>query len=145
MGWLNAPGARFPVSSLPSLSTTRCVVVSMLCHTTVCPVGTVAGFGENDWLPFSRTTLMVIAAAGGGVSLGADGDEVPYPPPHAVTPNIDPARLAAKKNLRMMLILSIVSYTAVGVAATVTNAAFICPRPLPQIRSRRFRPVACIT
>ena len=44
---------------------------------TVCPAGTVAGFGENDWLSFSRTTLMVIAPAGGGVSLGPEGDELP--------------------------------------------------------------------
>src|SRR5262245_46896709 len=74
----------------------------MLCHTTVCPVGTVAGFGENDWLPFSRTTLMVIAPAGGGVSLGPEGDELPYPsPPHATTPSAIAASPAAKMNLRI--------------------------------------------
>src|SRR6188472_1329661 len=110
MGWLNAPGARFPVSSLPSLSTTRCVVVSMLCQMTVCPAGTVAGFGENDWLPFSRTTLMVIAPAGAGVLLGAEGDELPYPsPPHAATPSVNVARPAARRSLFMTLILSIIS------------------------------------
>src|SRR5215510_10060838 len=74
IGALNAPGARLPVSRVPSFNTTRCVTVSTLCHTTIWAGGTVAGFGENDCAPFSRTTLIVMASAvGAGVSLGPVG------------------------------------------------------------------------
>ena len=77
-------GAILPVSREPSFSTTRCVTVSTLCQTTVWPAGTVsAGFGENDWAPFSRTTLMTVAPAGGAVvPVGLVSDELlslPHP------------------------------------------------------------------
>jgi hypothetical protein len=89
-----------PVSSWLSFSTTRWIVVSMLCHTTVAPGGTVAGFGENDWLPFSLTTLIVIASAGGGLP-GPVVDELPYPP-HAATPTVKAASPVANKRLRIV-------------------------------------------
>jgi hypothetical protein len=45
-----------------------------LCQATVWPGGTVAGFGENDCAPFSRTTLIVMAPAGGAaVPVGLPG------------------------------------------------------------------------
>jgi hypothetical protein len=59
IGALDAPGARFPVSSVPSLSTTRWMIVSTLCHTILWPEGSVAGFGENDCAPFIATTSTV--------------------------------------------------------------------------------------
>src|ERR1041385_425113 len=87
IGALNAPGAILPVSRLPSFSTTRCVTVSTLCQTTIWPAGTVAGFGENDCAPFSRTTSMTVAptgalTGGAGVAVGLVGDEL-LVPPHA--------------------------------------------------------------
>jgi len=39
----------------------------MLCQTTVRPVGTVAGFGENDGMPLMSTMSIVIAPVGVGV------------------------------------------------------------------------------
>jgi hypothetical protein len=71
IGWLDAPGARLPVSSDPLFKTTRCVTLR---HTTVWPPGRVAGFGEKDCAPFSLTTLIVTTALGGvgiGVGVGA--------------------------------------------------------------------------
>jgi hypothetical protein len=59
IGWLDAPGARLPVSTDPLSRTTRCVMLSMLCHTTWTPAGSVAGFGENDCAPLIATTLTV--------------------------------------------------------------------------------------
>jgi hypothetical protein len=71
--WRNLPGVQFVVVEYPPL-----LIVSTLCHTTVCPGGTVAGFGENDWLPLMPTTLIVIAPAGGADGLlGLVGDESP--------------------------------------------------------------------
>src|SRR3989442_10063429 len=75
MGWLDAPGLRLPVSSDPSFRTTRCVMLSTLCHTTICPAGSVAGFGEKDWAPLMPTTLIVTmlgagVGVGGGVGVG---------------------------------------------------------------------------
>src|SRR5207302_9397445 len=69
MGWLDAPGLRLPVSSDPSFRTTRCVMLSTLCHTTICPAGSVAGFGEKDWAPLMPTTL-IVTMLGGGVGVG---------------------------------------------------------------------------
>src|ERR1700746_834792 len=63
MGWLDAPGARLPVSTDPLSSTTRCVMLSTLCHTTCTPAGNVAGLGENDCAPLIATTLMVTICA----------------------------------------------------------------------------------
>jgi hypothetical protein len=79
IGALKAPGAMFPVSSSPSSSTTRCVVVSRLCQTTVCPTGTVDGFGENDCAPLMPRILIVIAPGGGadGLMFGVVGDTLP--------------------------------------------------------------------
>lgn len=52
----------------------------MLCHTTVVPTGTVAGFGENERSPLSPRTLMMMASAGSvGPSAGSVGAEE-YPP-----------------------------------------------------------------
>src|SRR4029450_4951792 len=50
----------------------------MLCHTTIWPAGSVAGFGEKDCAPFSRTTLIVTTPLGDvgtgvGVGVGATG------------------------------------------------------------------------
>jgi hypothetical protein len=42
----------------------------MLCHTTIWPAGSVAGFGEKDCAPFSRTTLIVTTPLD-GVGVGA--------------------------------------------------------------------------
>jgi hypothetical protein len=75
MGALDAPGARLPVSMVPSFNTTRCVTLSMLCHTTFWPAGNVAGFGENDCAPLIATTLTVTTPSDGtvaGVALGAE-------------------------------------------------------------------------
>src|SRR5258708_7795946 len=70
IGWLEAPGLRLPVSSDPSFSTTRCVMLSMLCHTTIWPAGNVAGFGEKDCAPLMATTLIVTTPLGAGVGAG---------------------------------------------------------------------------
>src|SRR3977135_4506799 len=73
IGRLDAPGLRLPVSNDPSFSTTRGVMLSMLCHTTVWPAGSVAGFGEKDCAPLMPTTLMVTVPPGGGVGVGFGG------------------------------------------------------------------------
>src|SRR5437667_8993534 len=72
MAWLDAPGLRLPVSSDPSFRTTRCVMLSTLCHTTICPAGSVAGFGEKDWAPLMPTTL-IVTMLGAGVGVGGGG------------------------------------------------------------------------
>ena len=78
MAALNAPGAMLPVSTSPSLKTTRWVTVSTLCQTTVWPGGTVAGFGENDCAPLMPMTSITTAPAGGAAEpVGADGDVLP--------------------------------------------------------------------
>jgi hypothetical protein len=64
IGWLEAPGARSPVSTDRSSRTTRCVVVSTLCQTIICPAGSVAGFGEKDCAPLMATTLIVTTPSG---------------------------------------------------------------------------------
>src|SRR5882672_11082287 len=66
---LNAPGSRLPVSNDRSSRTTRCMIVSTLCQTTVWPTGIVAGFGENDWDPLTATTSIMTTDpdAGDGV------------------------------------------------------------------------------
>ena len=46
------------------------MTLSMLCHTTIWPAGSVAGFGEKDCAPFSRTTLIVTTPLD-GVGVGA--------------------------------------------------------------------------
>jgi hypothetical protein len=69
MGELAAPGAMSPVSTDPSFNTTRWVIVSTLCQTTICPAGSVAGFGENDCAPLTATTLIVTTPATLGVGL----------------------------------------------------------------------------
>src|SRR5215831_20611075 len=82
MGGLNAPGARLPVSTVPSFNTTRCVTVSMLCQTIFCPAGSVAGFGENDCAPLIATTLTVTTPdeSTGGADAAVLG-AAPYPLP----------------------------------------------------------------
>src|SRR3954469_23224517 len=95
-----------PVSSRPSLSTTRCVTESTLCHTTRCRGGTVAGFGENERTPSLPTTSIVIASADGTVVAGGLVDEYPPVPPHAATPRAAAAIAAAKQNLRITIVLS---------------------------------------
>jgi hypothetical protein len=67
---------------------------------------------------------MVIAPAGGGVLLGAEGDELLYPPaPHAATPSVNVARPAGRRSLFIILI-PFDSQLAIGVSATLTMAAF---------------------
>jgi len=82
IGWLDAPGVRSPVSSDPLFKTTRCVMPSTLCQTTIWPAGNVAGFGENDCAPLSRTMSIVtmpfdVVGAGGfdGASASLAGSE----------------------------------------------------------------------
>jgi hypothetical protein len=41
----------------------------MLCQTTICPGGKVAGFGEKDCAPFTATTLMVTTPGALGVGV----------------------------------------------------------------------------
>jgi len=53
--------------------TTRCVMESTLCQTTICPAGMVEGFGENDWDPLTATTLIVTAVPGTGQWSGTRG------------------------------------------------------------------------
>src|SRR5207245_9372516 len=72
MGGLEAPGARIPVSSVPSLSTTRWAMVSTLCHTILWPEGRLAGLGENDCAPLTATTLTMTAPEGPG-AVGSAG------------------------------------------------------------------------
>src|SRR6266542_119797 len=67
IGWLDAAGARSPVSTDRSFKTTRCVVLLTLCQTTIWPAGKVAGFGENDCAPLMATTLMVTTPEALGV------------------------------------------------------------------------------
>jgi hypothetical protein len=43
----------------------------MLCHTTIWPAGSVAGFGEKDCAPLIPTTLMVTTPPGAGAGVGA--------------------------------------------------------------------------
>src|SRR4030095_9639570 len=70
MGPLEAPGRRSPVSTDPSFSTTWWVTLSTLCHTIICPAGSMAGFGENDCAPLIATTLtFTTPGAPGGVGL----------------------------------------------------------------------------
>jgi hypothetical protein len=77
-GWLDAPGARSPVSSDPLFKTTRWVMPSTLCQTTIWPAGNVPGFGENDCAPLLPTMLMITASAGGTVEpVGVVGDVPP--------------------------------------------------------------------
>jgi len=45
-------------------------MLSMLCHTTIWPAGSVAGFGENDWAPLMPTTSIVTTLGGAGVGVG---------------------------------------------------------------------------
>ncbi len=45
-------------------------MLSMLCHTTTWPAGSVAGFGEKDWAPLTPTTSIVTTVGGGGVGGG---------------------------------------------------------------------------
>ena len=52
-------GEPLTLESLPPASTTRWVVMSALCHTTIWPDGRVAGLGENDCAPLMATTLIV--------------------------------------------------------------------------------------
>jgi hypothetical protein len=74
IGRLDAPAAISLVSSDPSFKTTRCVMLSMLCHTTSCPAGNVAGLGEKDCAPLMATTLIVTVPPGGvGVGAGVVG------------------------------------------------------------------------
>ena len=103
IGRLDPPGAISPVSSDPSFKTTRCVMLSTFCHTTVCPAGKAAGFGEKDCAPLMATTLIVTiplggvgvgdgvgAGAGVGVGVGAGvagvGDSETGPTPESVEP-----------------------------------------------------------
>src|SRR3954463_1710700 len=81
---LDAPGARSPVSTEPSFSTTWWVMLSTLCQTTICPAGTVAGFGEKDCAPFTASTLIVTTPEG-LLGLGLP-ESPPLPPLPAVSP-----------------------------------------------------------
>src|SRR6185436_10551331 len=76
---LVAPGAMSPVSSEPSLSTTRCVTESLFLNTTVRPPRA-AGFGENACVPFCPLIAIVVAVALPPPE-GAVGVELPEPPP----------------------------------------------------------------
>jgi hypothetical protein len=119
IGWLDVPGSRLPVSNDPSFNTTRCVMLSMLCHTTIWPAGNVAGLGEKDCAPLIATTLIVTApgvgvgvgvGTGVGVGVGAgvvgggvgeDGPEVlELPQPQAPRLN---ATMALATNTRILI------------------------------------------
>src|SRR6266487_468745 len=103
--WLDAPGPILPVSSDPSFSTTRCVMLSMLCHTTIWPAGRVAGFGEKDCAPLTPMTLIVTTPPGGGVGVGVGvgvgavgggvGETGVAPPESVELPQPQPLRLNA--------------------------------------------------
>jgi hypothetical protein len=54
------------------------VTVSTFRHTTVCPDGTVAGFGENDCAPFFATTLIVTTPELSGCGVGVLGLPLPF-------------------------------------------------------------------
>jgi hypothetical protein len=68
---LVAPGAMSPVSTVPSFRRTRCTTESVFLNTTIAPPAD-AGFGENEFEPFSPVIVIVIAVGDGGV-LGAVG------------------------------------------------------------------------
>src|SRR5581483_2226373 len=80
---LVAPGAMSPVSTVPSFRTTRCVTRSLFLNTTDCPP-TAAGLGENDWLPFWPTMVIVATFDGGADDVGVAGFDDP-PQPAAAT------------------------------------------------------------
>src|SRR5579884_3565493 len=71
------PGGLSPVSTDPSFRTTRWVTVSLFLKTTDCPP-TAAGLGENDWLPFWPTMVIVATFDGGADAVGVAGfDDLP--------------------------------------------------------------------
>src|SRR5882672_12082381 len=97
VGELKTPGSRFPVSTDRSFNTTRCVTLSTLCHTTICPAGTVAGFGVNDCAPLIATTLIVTTLPLDGVGLPGLAFLLPLPPqPHIPRPSAPTASAAAQ-------------------------------------------------
>src|SRR5687768_10984556 len=106
IGWLDAPAARSPVSSDPLFNTTRCVMPSTLRQTTIWPAGNVAGFGEKDCEPLSRTMLMVTTPfdAVGVDGVGATGlplsEESEQPDTTRLSATIAPAKMK-----RMMVFL----------------------------------------
>lgn len=68
-----------------------------------------AWFGENDCVPLTPTTLMTIAPSGGaGELLGPVGDELPWSP-LATAPRVSAPIAIAKRNVRMISILSGIS------------------------------------
>jgi hypothetical protein len=133
MSRLDAPGARSPVSTDRSFSTTRCVVLSMLCHTTTWPAGRVAGLGENDCAPLIATTLIVTTpldvVGPGAAGLVVLPLEEPLPlQPHMPSPNV---RTLAVANFRMTL------------SPFLQSFVFIWP-PCPRRRSTlMLRPPQC--
>jgi hypothetical protein len=77
IGLLVAPGAMVPVSNADPSAVAVWGIVSPLCHATVCPTFSVAGFGENELLPFMPLMVIVIAPVAGlevGGSVAGDGD-----------------------------------------------------------------------
>ena len=70
-----------PVSTEPSLSTTRCVIESLFLNTTDCPPKD-AGFGEKACVPFELMMVMVVAVPpppDGADPLGVDVPDVTTP------------------------------------------------------------------
>src|SRR5689334_20840004 len=82
-----------PVSTEPSLSTTRCVIESLFLKLTICPPN-VAGFGENACVPFCPLMAMVVVLVVFPPPDGEVGVELPYPPPPQVM-HASPARDAS--------------------------------------------------
>src|SRR5512139_1175668 len=85
MGELVRPARIVPVSK--PLPVAVWETESALRQATVCPALTVAGLGENDWLPSIPLIVIVTSAAvgpplDGGVGIG-DGLGLYPPPPHA--------------------------------------------------------------
>ena len=76
-----------------SFSTTRCVVLLTLCHTTICPGGSVAGLGENDCAPLIATTLIVttpleVVGVGADRTVGAAARIAAPLQPHMPRPSV---------------------------------------------------------
>jgi hypothetical protein len=62
MGALVAPPAMAPVLKPPPFCVAVWVRESMLCHATVCPTWTLAGFGVNELLPFIPVIVITTSA-----------------------------------------------------------------------------------
>jgi hypothetical protein len=88
---LVAPGARSPLSTVPSSKTMWCVAESLFVQANVVPVLMVAGSGVNDWAPLFPTIEIVFEAPPPDVTGVGLGLVLEYP---LLPPQADDARVS---------------------------------------------------